>query len=85
MCEHWDRASYGEPLAPDQQLRLTFAGDLGALGVALHRELGRGLADCMTQAKAGLLAATLDDAAAAVRAARAAHATFDFEVVRRAR
>jgi hypothetical protein len=58
LCEHWDAASWGEPLGRDQQLRLTF-----------------------TDGKT-LVAATLEVAAGACRAARAANAAVDFDVIR---
>ena len=82
LCEHWDRASWGEPLREDESLRLRFDGDRRAVGIALHRELGIGLADALKQAQAGVVAATLEVAAAACRAARAAGAAVDFDVVR---
>jgi hypothetical protein len=82
LCEHWDTGRYGDALSAGEQLRLTFSGDSKAIGIALRRELQLGLADCIGHAKDGLVAATIDVAARACRAARSANAAVDFAVIR---
>ena len=82
LCEHWDIEQYGDPWEKSgkKRLRVTFEGDVHAIGLALRHELGIGLTDAMAQARKGVAAATLAIAAGACRAARTANARIDFDV-----
>jgi hypothetical protein len=80
LCEHW---VYGDPWGNrNERLRLRFTGEPGAVTTALHRELETALVAAQTLAKEGLEVLTVEEAAAACRAARAAGAQVDFDVIK---
>jgi hypothetical protein len=80
LCEHWD---YGDAWGTsNERLHVRFIGERRALTVALRRELQIGLTDAQRHADQGIAPVTLDELAAACRAARTAGAQVDFDVVK---